>query len=269
MIKINLLPKTINEKRAVQQVAILFGILVVAIIVGGFTFTMKLRADVNAMEEEAANVKAWRTRVESIESEASKIRSSIGPVKQKTDFINAVLDYNQKFPKLYEEIAKWTYEKVSYTSVQCNAQGTHVVMQARVKTLDDLGRYLMNMYRATDLFTSVTISGVPGYPSSKPTSQRPRAEPDYEESQSAPSSALAGLEAIEEGVRRDTQEQWIDFTVTCALKQPIVPPAFAGASAASAGPRSRAPGRGPSPRDESSAPMSEGDPMPGADPMPQ
>ena len=30
-------------------------------------------------------------------------------------------------------------------------------MNATVKNLDDLGRYMMNMYRATDLFTQVTI----------------------------------------------------------------------------------------------------------------
>ena len=255
MIKINLLPKTINEKRAVRQVAILFGILLVAVIVAGFTFTMKVRADVKAMEEKADAAKAWRDRVERVQAEASRIRKSIDPIKQKTDFINAVLDYNQKFPKLYEEIAKWSYEKVSYTSWQCT--GVQVQMQARVKTLDDLGRYLLNMYRATDLFTSVSISGIPGYPRATTSSRRPYNEPEYAEAGPLPSSALAGLEAIAAGVQRDSEEDWINFTVTCVLREPIMPPAPAGAAPASGTTPRGVPAVGPMGR-----PV-PGDPMPG------
>ena len=161
MIKINLLPKVINEKRVIRATAVLFGALLAAIVVGGMAYGMKLHGEVADMEAQAAQAEANQKRVEAIESEATSKKSSIGPIKEKLDFINEVLDYNTKYPALFEEVAKWTYDKVSYSQMQTD--GTKIAMTAKVKNLDDLGRYLLNMYRATDLFTSVDISGVPGY----------------------------------------------------------------------------------------------------------
>ena len=270
MIKINLLPRTIDEKRAVRNMAMVLGVLLVAIIAAGFTFSLKLRGDVKTMEERAEAAKAWKERVERIQAEASAVRKSIEPIQQKVDFVNAVLDYNQKYPKLYKEIAKWTYEKVIYSSLQPSADGVQVQMQARVKTLDDLGRYLLNMYRATDLFTSVTISGIPGYPRTSSGLQRlpggPRmfpGGPDYEREGIAPSSELAGIEAIAVGVRRRPEDDWIAFTVNCVLREQITPPVLAGAAPVDSAARPGMPGAAPTARR-----MPTPGPVPTTRPMP-
>ncbi|OFX17421.1 MAG: hypothetical protein A2Z18_03615 [Armatimonadetes bacterium RBG_16_58_9] len=223
MIKINLLPKTINEKRVVRSLAILFGIIFVAIIVGGFGFTTNLGAKADDMEAQAAAAEQRKTEVEAIKTEATSARSRIEPVKKKTDFINDVLDYNVKMPRLYEEIAKWAYEKVEYRSFQFN--GTNVVIQARVKTLDDLGRYLLNMYRATDLFSQVSIDGVPGYPMK--SSSMLQAGDMYGYGEPA-GYDLAGYGAIETGVARTKSPDWIEFTVNLTLKQPLNAPSIEG-----------------------------------------
>lgn len=153
MIKINLLPRTINEKAIIRNTALAFVVLLIAIVVGGLTYAGNLSKQVAQKEAEAQAVEAWEKRVEGIKKQAQDQLASIKPIKDKLDFINGVLKFNQEYPKLYADVAKWTYANVMYTGLVCD--GTQVVITARTKNLDNLGRYLLNMYRATDLFTEL------------------------------------------------------------------------------------------------------------------
>ncbi|MEN6356580.1 MAG: hypothetical protein ABFD83_05790 [Armatimonadota bacterium] len=248
MIKINLLPRTINEKAVIRNTAIAFAVVLIAIVVGGLTYASNLGNQVTQKESEAQAAEAWQSRVEGIQKQAQDQQSSIKPIKDKLDFINAVLKFNGVYPKLYAEVAKWTYEKVMYTGIACD--GTQVVIAARTKNLDYLGRYLLNMYRATDLFTEVTISGVPGYgkdsqnltdsgsagtmPGAMPSPSMPPV-PGPSFTPSGGQSSLAGIDAISSSMQKvPGQNGWIDFTVVCKLKTPITAPSFAGAGAAGA-----------------------------------
>lgn len=251
MIKINLLPRTINEKKIIRNTAILFGILLVAIIVGGITFTrVKLAPEIDKWSMKADAAEAIQTEVTKIEGERDAELAKLPPIKAKSDFINNVHQYNTEYPKLYEEIAKWTYDKVCYVALVCD--GTQVAIKARVKSLDDLGRFLLNMYRATDLFTEVAISGVPGYQSSQQNSGGvmsmdmptpgmpspgaiPYSAPDMPAPGAAPSASMAGIGAINTSVENAPKtENYIEFTVTCKLKKPIVAPVYTAAGGAAA-----------------------------------
>jgi len=241
MIKINLLPRIIDQKRILRNTALFFAFLLSAVIAGGMAYGFKLRGDVQKMEELATVTEQWETKVKGIQQQAQQMRDGIKPIKQKLDFINQVLEYNGKYPALYEEIAKWTYEKVTLYSLACD--GKEVKMQARAKSLDDLGRYLLNMYRATNLFTEVTISSVPSYKSLRVGSFSVNTQGGF----SMPSGMfgqggdaggsmanLAGLGAVETGVARTPINPLsglgIAFEVTCKLKTPIEEPKFAGTS---------------------------------------
>ncbi len=243
MIKINLLPKTINEKRIIRSIAILMGVIFVAVVAAGLTFNMKLTAKSDDMEKQATDAEARKTHVDGINSETQSVVAKTKPIKTKTDFINDVLEYNVKVAELYEQITRWAYEKVEYRSLQFN--GTNVRMQARVKSLDDLGRYLLNMYRATDLFTQVTIDGVPGYPR-KSRSLLSMAGYYGGYDQAAPYD-LAGIGAITTGIERKPEDEWIDFTVDCTLRVPISPPTIEGQPAQGMGQRAGMAGRPPMP----------------------
>lgn len=243
MIKINLLPRTINQKRVVRNTALAFALLLVVIIGGGIAYGMKLRGDVAKMEEMATAAEQWEAKVKGIQQQAQQMRNSIKPVKEKLDFINQVLDYNLAYPKLYEQIARWTYEKITLYSLTCD--GKEVKMAARAKSLGDVGRYLLNMYRATDLFTEVTISGIPSYKALQSGKSQLSASGGF----TLPSevfgpgrqiqgsqASLAGLEAVEAGVARTPINLLkgfaIDFQVTAKLRKPIEEPKLAGALAA-------------------------------------
>lgn len=229
MIKINLLPRSIYERRAVKKLAILFGVLVLAVVVIGVLYTqMFLVRQVEAMQAKADEAERLRIEVEGIESQTAKIKQDTDPINRKIQFITQVLDYNQKFPKLYEDIAKWTYEKIAYTSMSCD--GFTVKMSARARSLDDLGRYLLNMYQARELFSQVTISGVPGYPIGSGEGGTVVQNLGLGSwGGGGPQGSLEGIGAIAAGVQQGPRAQYINFEVTCTLRTPIVAPSFGGA----------------------------------------
>jgi len=235
MIKINLLPKSITEKRVMRNLMVLFGVVLVMIIVGGTAFSMSTRSAAADMEQQAATAEANKARVEGIEQQAQKMLESVKPMQQKLDFINAVLSYNGEYPKLYEEVAKWTYEKVSYLLMSCD--GSTLTIAAKAKSLDDVGRYLLNMYRATDLFSEVVISGVPGYGAQQTMGGMGGFGGEIGGSQ----ASLAGIGAISSSIGNAPLDNSITFGVSCKLKTPITAPAFGAAAAAAPG----APGAAP------------------------
>jgi Tfp pilus assembly protein PilN len=261
MIKINLLPKSIYEKKIVKNTAVLFGVLVVAILAIGVLYTqMVLVPQVQQEEDLATQTEALEKEVIAIEGERDEWLAKIPPVKNKLTFINNVLEYNKKYPKLYEDISKWTYEKICYTGLACD--GTQVSMSARARSLDDLGRYLLNMYRATDLFTEVTISGVPGYPAGANSFggggiSMPQGSPG-----SGPQASLAGMPAIAESVMSGPMARYISFTVNCKLKTPITAPTFSGGAAAAGGDPNAAGGAAPVAAPAGPAPGDAGGPPP-------
>lgn len=239
MIKINLLPKGINEKKIIKALMMLFGILFVAIIVGAFAIRMLvIDPKIERKQMELKQAQAYKAQVEANKAQTAKINGQVADITAKLNFINAVLKYNTQYPELYKKVAMWTYEKIVLDSLTSN--GTNVTMTARAKNLRDLGRYILNLYRANDLYTQVSISGVPGYPAILSASAAPTA-----------SSGVAGIGAIQTSLQRaPATETTLTFSVTCVLKTPIVAPRFTAAGAAAApagGPGSPAPGVPPLP----------------------
>lgn len=162
MIKINLLPPNIFEARAIKRVIILFSVVLIAVIVISLAVTKKVNDAATAYKQEADAAAILKQQADQLASQASALRSEIAPIKSKVDFFEAVKSYNLQYPALYEELAKFTYKKIIYSSLQ--PDGSSLNITAHTPSLKDAGRYLLNMYRASHIFTSVTISGVPGYP---------------------------------------------------------------------------------------------------------
>jgi hypothetical protein len=111
--------------------------------------------------------------------------------------------YNGKAPALYEELARFTYEKIRYREIALNE--TDMAIQAYAPSLADAGRYLLNLYRATHIFSQVSMSAVPGY-----------------------SSAGTGAEGAVGPPLASSRpgSRGFDFTISCKLTQPLTPPAY-------------------------------------------
>lgn len=162
MIKINLLPPNIFEARAVKRLMIVFAVAALVVIAAFAGWTIKVKKDASDMQAKYEYANKLKTQADGWKSKADSERAKIGPTLQKVNFFEAVKAHNEKFPELYEELAAFTYKRVFYTQVT-PAPGM-LTMQAYVPSLAEAGRYLLNLYKATHLFSRVMISAVPGYP---------------------------------------------------------------------------------------------------------
>jgi len=242
-IKINLLPPGIYEKKIVRNIAILFAVLAMAIAGAGVGYRLKLGKDIAVMTAQADEVERKKAIVDDIKKKAADERAKIQPMKDKIAFIEAVYNYNEKWPALYEELARYTYGKVVYHSVTPTQDGLEIV--ATIPSIGDVGRFLLNMYRASHIFSSVAISGLPGYPpggGAGAGSSELAAPPAYRaEGGPLPTGVspylyrYGGVSAAAAAVARAeaAKAKGLTLTVSCRLKELITPPVPPGAAAPS------------------------------------
>ena len=156
-IKINLLPKSYYERKAAARLIPLF-VLILALVVGGlFGYKVKVLdteiAELNKKIEVAKDIQA---KVNALNNEVEQKRSEVAFYTKRVDFMDAVMRFNQSIPSVFEKVAMWTYDKVQYTSL--GTDGRSVTIQGRARSLDDIGRYILNLYKAGDVFTNISLS---------------------------------------------------------------------------------------------------------------
>lgn len=199
MLKINLLPKYIYEKRKVKQTAFMFAVLFLGVVAGMVAWHLSLAAKERDLTVQVADMQQKVNEVRSLETQAAAEEQRLPVIQGKVAFIESVMQYNLEYPKLYEELAKYTYNRIMYTSV--DPSGGQLKVGAHARSIGDCGRYLLNMYRASHVFSSVGIDGVPGWP--------------------------------HQGAQGD---QGFDFNVTCNLVRPIAVPSYSPGGAAARAP---------------------------------
>lgn len=259
MIKINLLPPGIFEARVIKRLIVLFSIILVGIVAGCMYYTSTVNKATEGYKAETAIAKEWRAKAEGYKSQADSELAKIGPIDAKLGFVKNVDTFNEVYPKLYEAMARYTYHKITYSQMTISPDGS-VSITAHAPSLSDAGRYLLNMYRATELFASVAISNVPGYPADNAGGSMggglsfgaslPSATPSLSPaggmmmsqaplmggSQPAlPAMSPGGLGAVTTGLNRSPARQsGFNFTVSCTLRDPsiLATPSPTGQSAA-------------------------------------
>jgi hypothetical protein len=162
MIKINLLPPNIFEARIIKRLIAVFVVILIMVIGGCLFYVNKLKAETQDWNTKNDDAQRLLSQANQYSKLASDLQASADPMIKKAEFFENVAKYNKNFPKLYETIAKFTYKKVIYS--QLSPASNTVTITAYAPSLSDAGRYLLNMYRATHLFSQVAISGVPGFP---------------------------------------------------------------------------------------------------------
>jgi hypothetical protein len=243
MIKINLLPPYVFERQVIQRLMLIFVALLIVVVVGGVAWRAQKSAALANMQQELASAKLIADQVNANKTQATSELSKIGPITGKVKFIEQVLAHNLEVPALYEQLTRFTYEKVRYKQIV--PSDTQLEIDAYAPSLSDAGRYLLNLYRATDLFSQVTMSSVPGY------------------SPGEGGTAVADRSQVARGrgIVAVAPPKGFEFKVTCVLARPLSVPSYggpvSGGSAAPGGAPS-APGMPP----PSASPQAPGGPPP-------
>ncbi|MCC6445691.1 MAG: hypothetical protein IT210_19830, partial [Armatimonadetes bacterium] len=160
MLKINLLPGYIAERKRVKMAWVVSGAVLALVLAGLIGFWFKLGADTKAMEAKLQQATEDWNKVYAIQQNADTEMSKVGPINEKVTFVDNAYKHNRRWPQVINEVIKYTYRKVRYSSLT-PATNT-LTMAAWTDSVDSAARYLMNMMRNTAVWNSVTISGVPG-----------------------------------------------------------------------------------------------------------
>lgn len=161
-IKINLLPKSYYEVKSAKKLVVLFALLLVVLLVVSIFWKIKINESTSQIQKKIDIANNYKKQIDAINLEISNRQAEVAYFQIRVDGIKKVLDFNKTIPGPFLEVAKWTYEKVQYTSLGIN--GPSVTIEARARSLDDIGRYILNLYKASDTFNpgsiSLTIDGM-------------------------------------------------------------------------------------------------------------
>lgn len=263
MIKINLLPSNLYEAQRKVWAMVLCFVVLIGVLAGSFMYVKKINAEKDSWSQQAVAAEQLKAEAERIAGEASKIRAAAKDITDKVAFFKAVGTFNNQYPYLYEELAKFTYRKIVYVSIKPDGQAgqrpNSLEIEALAPSLSDCGRYLLNMYRASHIFSGVKINEVPGFEYGTSQSDSGQLNVDTNSARSLLSGVVtgqfsagdfmgggggysSGMSAVESALDRnvDKKPKGFGFKVTCTLSDDMLDrltlPVIGGAAPAAGAP---------------------------------
>jgi hypothetical protein len=202
MLRINLLPAYIAERKKTRTAIILASLLWLLVLGAGLGYFFGvLNPQVAQKEQDANDMQTKGDAVTTFASETDALRQKIGPIKEKVDFVEQVRFHNKIRQRIFRNAARYTYRKVEYNAMSVN--GNVLTVSAFVKNLSDLGRFYITMFGNPDV-TAVSIQGSPpGWPQNQ--------------------QQTTNLNPFTPGPTPD-QAGWFPVQLTATLVRPVVTP---------------------------------------------
>jgi hypothetical protein len=160
MLRINLLPPYVAERKYGRWVFIGCIILLVPSVLLPLAYYQLQQVTLAQETQQADAAEAGKAKTDGFKTEASTIRGSIGPIKQKLDFVKAVYAYNISWARIYSKLADYSDPKISYSDATIG--GTAMNIRAYTPSTADVARYLHEITQDPD-FTAVAIDRIPGW----------------------------------------------------------------------------------------------------------
>lgn len=180
MLKLNLIPRSYYQQRAVRKLMGLMGALLLLVVVAVLGSIIVISSRTAKAQEEYAAADPIAKQVESLRSQAEGLRSEVKPLQERIKFINDVQSFNVAYLPVLQDLIKYTYHTIEFNSVVPEMGGSAAGAGAATGTggasgvdtirisgtapsVTDLGKFLIGMYRANHLFSSVSLSGPSGW----------------------------------------------------------------------------------------------------------
>ena len=164
MLRINLLPAYVSQRRLTRRLSALFAVLVVLSVLLPLGIYAKMQHDLNVLLAQADLAEKNKAVTDARKAAAAAALTAVKPIQDKLDFVTAVHAYNRQWVALYNTLAD-TSPKSSliYTDASVAAASSTMTIKAYSPSVAEVGRYLQAMYQEPD-FQTVAVDKVPGYP---------------------------------------------------------------------------------------------------------
>ncbi len=165
MLKINLLPPYIHQKKMVKVAA---GVVTV-LLVGEIVVMLAMRAGPEAEKTQLTNrlneVQAEFAKLNPLKTEADTILAAEGGMAPKFDFLTGMDKYNTEYPELYSRTAAYTYREA--TILNLSASANQLQFDAYVSRPRDVSLLILGLSRSSDFTGLPQVTGVPGFDPAK------------------------------------------------------------------------------------------------------
>lgn len=185
MIKINLLPPHINQRK---QVKVATGIVVVMLAgeIGGLLLMRNPALATKATQEaRQQEVQGMLDEVKRVETESAGVLQEEAALAPKYDFITGMLKYNTAYPDLYTRTAGYTFREATFLNLE--ATTNQLKFDAYVSDPADVARLMIGLSNSPDFTQLPQVTGVPDYDSA----ERKKREAELDES-NVPDSLIIG-----------------------------------------------------------------------------
>jgi hypothetical protein len=253
MLKINLLPPYVREKKRIMLTVALMTPLLLVVVAGIIGWWLRIGGDINKINAQREAIEGDAREAERLQGEIATVEASNRDMLSVVEFIESVRDYNLKLPGLLETTAKWTYAKVQINALQLGGSGPggtwdRIDLSCTTDTIDSLYAAMENLWNATHLFGQASLESLDpsiSYPLGSDTSGGPGGgsygPPSFGSAAFGGPPGGAGLSGIFGG-----EQAGFQFQVSYMLKEPIPVPEL-GAAAGAAGGAGPGPGPGAGP----------------------
>lgn len=162
MLRINLLPASVAQRRIAKKMTALFSLLFLIFLIGPLAYNLAVQKPHQAeIEQQATEAEAGKAKTDALKAQAAAQVALIAPIKAKVDFVKQVYANNRRWPQLYATVARYTNSDILYSDAAVSGQTMSI--KAYTPSIAAVGRYLQTMYKEPD-FTTVAIDRLPGYP---------------------------------------------------------------------------------------------------------
>jgi hypothetical protein len=177
MIKINLLPPHVVERRKVRSLAILL-LAVLLLEIGGFFFYYSTLVQTEKKKQaQLAQVTTEANNVLSLEAEAQAEIAAAGPVLGEIARFDNIYKHSAKIADTLSKINEYIYAKMTVRNLSLN--GTQVSIQGTTKNLDHIAAAYLNLLRSPYITPARGVGFTPslGRSSSAPSAGPQRGRP--------------------------------------------------------------------------------------------
>lgn len=162
MLRINLLPSYVSQRRLTKRLVVAFAALFVLCVLAPLAIYASMVHHLNDVSAQADSAEAGKKITDARKAQAAAAIASIKPIQDKLDFVTAVHAYNRQQVALYNTLAD-TSPKSSLIYTDASYSASTMSIKAYSPSVGVVGRYLQAMYQEPD-FQTVAVDKVPGYP---------------------------------------------------------------------------------------------------------
>ena len=162
MLRINLLPSYVTQRRLTRKlIPIFIGLFVLSVVLPLVAYSI-LHGKLAALTQQANDAVAGKAKTDALKTEATTTLAQVDPINAKLQFFTAVDAYPLKWVELYNTLADTT-PKSSFIYTGAQVTGPTMAIKAYSPSVEEVGRYLQVMYHEPD-FSTVAVDRIPAYP---------------------------------------------------------------------------------------------------------